>query len=235
MTENRSQFEILKAQKQEQDRWKQIDKSRKKIGLAETVKYLALEGSWLDGAMRRQEIDDQWNAAKPLGWKDNFSGERRMLYDVLDEDESIESLVGGTFRQDTHRLHKHKGIAVATSKRLMFLDKGVFGSTETMEMPYRNVEAITYSTGLMAGGIQVTGRGMASFRLEDVFQKDSLRPFADCVRNHAEAGENPVKDAETETSTGSSLDEIERLAQFLERGIITQAEFDAKKKQLLGV
>ena len=33
---------------------------------------------------------------------------------------------------------------------------------------------------------------------------------------------------------GSSLDELEKWADLLERGIITQEEFDAKKKELLG-
>ena len=33
----------------------------------------------------------------------------------------------------------------------------------------------------------------------------------------------------------SAADEIEKLASLLERGILTQEEFDAKKKQLLGL
>ena len=36
-------------------------------------------------------------------------------------------------------------------------------------------------------------------------------------------------------SSMSAIDEIERLAGLLERGILTQEEFDAKKKELLGL
>ena len=41
--------------------------------------------------------------------------------------------------------------------------------------------------------------------------------------------------AQGATSPGSVADEIERLAGLLERGVLTQEEFDAKKKELLGL
>ncbi len=37
------------------------------------------------------------------------------------------------------------------------------------------------------------------------------------------------------TQAGSALDELEKLAALKEKGIITQADFDAKKKQILGL
>ena len=105
-------------------------------------------------------IDRQWQARRPNGWG-TFGGEaryaqraeRKMLYDLLENNEDIIALVGGTYRaeQDTQRLHKHKGVAVATTKRILFLDKGVLGSNEVSEMPYRSAEGITYRTGLDDG------------------------------------------------------------------------------------
>ena len=49
--------------------------------------------------------------------------------------------------QDTNRMHKHRGVAVATSKRVIFLDKGVFGSEEVSQMLYTSVEGVTHSAG----------------------------------------------------------------------------------------
>ena len=50
-----------------------------------------------------------------------------MLYDIMDPGEEIKALVGGTYRaeQNTDRLAKHKGVAVATGERVIFVDKGV--------------------------------------------------------------------------------------------------------------
>ncbi len=55
-----------------------------------------------------------------------------------------------------------------------------------------------------------------------------------------EAGDEPAEKSATHTASQgtideSYLDELERLASFREQGIITQEEFDAKKKDLLGL
>ena len=199
-----------------------------------------LRGDMLEAATRRQEIDDQWFDVAPFS-KRMHIGERKMLYDILDSSESVKSLVGGTFRADTNRLHKHNGVAIATDKRVVFLDKGILGSTEVQEMPYRNVEAITYSTGMLMAGVQITGCGISSFRIEDIPQKDSVRPFVDCVRSHVDAvaiTDNPSMDKSQQAIDGtpavSVADEIEKFGQLVEKGMLTQEEFDAKKKQLLG-
>ena len=216
---------------EDKKQWKRIDERRSKVGLEATVRSLSLEGPWLEGAKRRQEIDDQWDSVKPLLWENRHSGERQMLYDIMDSDEAIARIVGGTFRQDTDRLRRHQGVAVATNKRVIFVDKGLLGSKEVMEMPYRSIEAITYSTGMLMGGIQITGRGIASFRIEDVQEKDTLQPFSDYVRSLSD-GTQQVQQA---AGAPSSVDDLEKLAGLLERGFLTQEEFDAKKKELLGL
>lgn len=183
-------------------------------------------------------IDQQWNDLKPASWGNRHSGEREMLHSIVDESETLEVLVGGTYRaeQDTNRLHRHQGVAVATNKRVLFVDKGVLGSSEVSEMPYRSIEAITYSTGIMAAGIQITGRGIASFRIEDIIDKEAVKPFVDCVRGHLEAAHAPQAAApQPATAPLSVADEIEKLASLKDRGILTQEEFDAKKRQLLGL
>ena len=202
------------------------------------------------GGDKERKIDAQWDAAIPKGWgtfgdKRMHSGERKMLYDILDNQENIVALVGGMYRaeQDTNRLHKHSGVAVATSKRVIFLDKGLFGSTEVSEMPYRSIEAITHSTGMFYGGIQITGRGRAGFRIENVQPKKSAKAFADQVRYSLEAvhrQQTPQPPPQPDPSDSSNApvhvaDEIEKLARLLKDGILTQDEFDGKKKQLLGL
>jgi len=55
-----------------------------------------------------------------------------------------------------------------------------------------------------------------------------------------EAGDEPTEKSATQaTSQGTTdesyLDELERLASLRDQGVITQEEFDAKKKDLLGL
>jgi len=187
---------------------------------------------------RASLIDQQLKDLIPSYWGNRLSWEREMLRSLVDKDETLESLIAGAYRaeQDTNRHHGYQGVAVATSKRVLFVAKGVFGSSEVSEMPYRNIEAITYSTGMMMAGVQITGRGVASFRIEEIPDKDSVKPFVDCVRGHLEAAHAPQAVAAPQTAPPlSAADEIEKLASLLERGFLTQEEFDAKKKQLLGL
>ena len=193
---------------------------------------------WSKAYGRHYEIDAQWYAVMPdwSGGRGMHTGEREMLYEILDPGEVIHALVGGTYRaeQDTNRIHKHNGVAVATSKRVIFLDKGVFGSKEVSEMPYRSVEGITHSTGMFYGGVQITGLGTSGWRIEDVNPKDSAQSFADSVRSQVEAlrAEGPRPSS---TPIMSAADELAKWAKLFQDGILTQAEFDAKKQQLLGL
>ena len=169
--------------------------------------------------------------------KGHRKGERQMLYNLIEEDEVLEDVIGGLFGPDLgqSKLRKtpHKGIAVATNRRVLMVDKGLFGSTEVAEIGYENIEAITHSTGMIAGGLRITGRGTASFRIEMVVPKEAAKLFADCVRGKMREWEASKKDASTIVATGPGIslgDEIEKLANLMERGFLTKGEFETKKK-----
>ena len=168
------------------------------------------------------------------------SGERKMLYSLLGPNEDIKALVGGTYRaeQDTNRLHHHQGVAVATTQRVLFLDKGILGSTEVSEMPYRSIEGITYSTGMIFGGVQITGIGGAGWRIEDVAPKASAQQFAEAVRGLIEnPRKSPVSNNSSQITSSqekpSVADELTKLAALVKDGFLTQEEFDVTKKHLL--
>ena len=197
------------------------------------------------GLTKKERIDREWEAAIPAGWgtkrhgfdkqeradKGMHSGERQMLYEIIDDDEHIHCLVGGNYRADADRFHKHSGVAVATMKRVIFLDKGLLGSTETADIAYRNIESVTQSTGMMFGGVHIAGRGVSSYRVDEVKPKASAKIFADTVRRLVEKWQAP---APATVSQQSDADELAKWAKLLRDGVVTQAEYDHKKRQLLG-
>ena len=166
------------------------------------------------------------------GRRHEHPGERKMLYNILDAGETIEGMLGGTFREDTDRLHRHRGVVVATSKRVIFADKGVFGSSEVMMISYESIESVTHSTGMFRAGIQIKGKGASSYRIEDIGRKAAVPPFVARVRAHIEALANAPTPSPAVTAPNLA-DELERLAALMDRGILTEGEFAAKKKQLL--
>ena len=181
---------------------------------------------------RQQEVDEQWIAVG--GSKGEHTGERKLLYSILDDGETIEGMLGGTFRQDTNRFHRHKGVVVATSKRVIFADKGVFGSSEIMVISYESIESVTHSTGAFRAGIQINGKGASSYRIEDIGRKAAVPPFVAKVRAHIEALANAQIPLPA-VAAPSLADELERLAALMDRGILSEDEFTAKKKQLLAL
>ena len=50
-----------------------------------------------------------------------------------------------------------------------------------------------------------------------------------------EAKTSAAASSQAASQPGSAADDIEKLAGLLERGVLTQEEFDAKKKELLGL
>ena len=105
-------------------------------------------------------------------------------------------------------------------------------------MPYKSIEGLTYSTGMMFGGVQITGIGGAGWRIEDVVPKDSAKQFADVVRGlvedeHGKSKPNETLLLHTGQETPSVADELVKLAALVKDGFFTQEEFNAAKKRLL--
>ena len=189
---------------------------------------------------KEERIEQEWDALIPKGWgtfgdKGMHSGERGMLCNLLEDDETLECLVGGKFGPDLGRSHiardksLHSGVGVATDRRVIFLDAG-FLSTEVAELPYSSIETISYSTGMAMGGLKISARGSTSLQMEMVKPMGQAKVFADAVRKHLNTGQAA---GTTVVQTASAMDELEKAAALYERGLLTQAEFAAKKAQLL--
>ncbi len=105
---------------------------------------------------RQSTIDAQWQALQP-GWgADDYMGERRMLYDTLDDHENIEGLWGGGYKglmgRDVMESHD-RAIIAATESRLLLMNRGRLS---------KNIHAISYEeikdvkeNG--AGEVRITG------------------------------------------------------------------------------
>ena len=185
-------------------------------------------------------IDEQWQALNPSWGKNQNKGEHGMLYTLIEDGEELECIVGGRFGPDLGQARigesMHSGIIVATNQRVLMVDKGMFGSTEVAEIAYRNIEAMTYSTGMFAAGLRITGRGTMHFRIESIVPKEAATRFADCVRSHLEErSDQQEQSGAVAPVVDSAARELETLANLMDRGVLSREEFDAKKKQLLGL
>ena len=153
--------------------------------------------------------------------------EIKELPNILWEDEKLEKLVQGVYNNG-------QGILIATNKRLIFIDKGFFWGLKVEEFPYDKISSIQYETGMIFGKITIFASGNKA-EIEQLF-KDSCRSFCDYVRARISS---PVEHASKKASSSAVeydiVSQLEGFAKLRDQGILTQEEFDAKKKQLLGL
>ena len=140
---------------------------------------------------KRSMIDTRCKELQP-GWgPKEHDGELQMLYDALNDDESIESLVGcvwgpeNAFRPNANRwdkMRQYDGIAVITGSRVVLLNKRGMNKLKT-EMPLHALKSVDVDG---EGEVTLTGRsysdwagdgGAGAFKLRDV-QDGSARNFA---------------------------------------------------------
>lgn len=172
-----------------------------------------------------QEINEQ---IKNLDGFSRFFGkmEIKELPKILWEDEKIEKLVQGTYDKDM-------GILVATNKRLIFINKGIF-KLKVEDFPYDKISSIQYEMKLLFGEITIYTSGNRA-EIEQI-QKDHVRSFCEYVRARI-TSITEHKSSKPETIYKSSHDDIieklERLATLKEQGILTEEEFVEQKKRIL--
>lgn len=174
----------------------------------------------------QKEIDD---AFRRMSGTEKFLGRREIkeLPQILWEDELPEIAIQGLY-------NNKNGLLVATNKRLVFVDKGMFSLT-VEDFPYDKVTSLQYNTGLMFGGLEIYASGNKA-EIKQV-NKDQVKPFAEYVRARiTKAAPHASYTPPSISNSGNDdmISQLERLAKLKEQGILTDDEFLAQKKIILG-
>lgn len=119
---------------------------------------------------------------------------------------------------------------------LTVTDKRVYGTTsfgKRVDLPIDSVSAV--GTSAMKGIAIGTSSGKISFKLIKN-QKEIHSAISTLLSERQKAEKRPMETTVNQTIIESSnADEIKKFKDLLDSGIITQEEFDAKKKDLLGL
>lgn len=180
---------------------------------------------------RLEEIKSQFSHMSGM---DKFlaRGEIKELTKILWEDEKVEHAIEGSY-------HQGRGLLIATNKRLIFVDKGFIYGLKVEDFPYDKITSIQYKTGLMWGEITIFASGNKAV-ITETWKKETqnfseyVRARISSVKEHASHKEILMQnDGSPVYGDEDLLNKIKKLAELKEQGILTQEEFETKKKELL--
>ncbi|CCG89863.1 PH domain-containing protein [Pediococcus pentosaceus] len=177
--------------------------------------------------MELQEVKKQLSAANV---SDTFGTKKEIkaLPEILNDDEVIQYATSGFVDGNTV-------LIVLTQKRILFIDKGLLYGIKSTEIPLDMVNGVSYSKGLLLGKISITN-GAITTLIEQV-NKDTAPIMVSKIKDFAERYKASLL-SNSNTPAEPTLDgpdQIRKYKSLLDDGIITQEEFDMKKKQILGL
>lgn len=182
-----------------------------------------------DQNSNKKSLSDIQSEINDLPYKDDWGTKKEIveLPEVLSVDEHIKAMTSGLTDGNTW-------LIVCTNKRILMLDKGMIYGLKLIDIPLDKVNSISHSKGLLLGKISITD-GATTRTIENV-SNITVSFFADTVNKQIELYKNSKNNPITsDINTISPADELIKYKQLLDIGALTQNEFDAKKKELLGV
>ena len=191
------------------------------------TKLSMLSGEELKSVIREEKdtVLDIKEQIKNLGL-DNvymFLGRKEIneLPNILAENEKIDNITQGTYNNSN-------GILVSTNRRLIFIDKGLVFGLKVEDFPLDKITSIQYETGLMFGKIKIHTSGNNA--VIDNVDKNSARSFSEFVRNKLS---EPKSVSQTVIQNTSLADELQKLSELKEKGILSEEEFTKIKMDLI--
>jgi hypothetical protein len=130
-----------------------------------------------------------------------------------------------------------KGILAATDRRMLFFAKKMSGY-DLESFPYANISSLEQGKNMMGGTLKFFASGnTAAMKWIDV-RKHNLGEFMTLVQSHMNKSKS-APSAPTSPSTPAAsgepsiTEQIQKLAELRDAGILTEEEFSNKKAQLL--
>ncbi len=161
------------------------------------------------------------------------SGELSTLHTLLADDEDCFAMTEGMMKKIHSSKHSGYGIALLTDKRFLFYHKGFLGSVTREEFPLSTISSITFNKGIVFGSLHVFAANVDEIIIQPCDNNNGARIAQ--VWQHMVNNKNILETMAAVNTTADPIAELEKWHSLKERGLITEEEYNAKKKQVLGL
>ncbi|MFC6011123.1 PH domain-containing protein [Nocardia lasii] len=155
--------------------------------------------------------------------------ELKKLAGYLWEAETVDLLASGWYGSGT-------GLVALTDRRLIFIKDGIMSQT-LEDFPLENISSVQWSAGMLFGTMTVFTSGNKADISQ--MQKPDGKAIADKIRQLISAPTDPPTEPSHPSTQSPSIpptliaDELRKLAELRELGVLTDDEFTAQKAKLL--
>lgn len=151
----------------------------------------------------------------------------------LKPNEEVKTYVMGAYEteimgQDSVR----NGIFIATNERIVFFAKKLTGY-DLESFPLENISSMEVSKGMMGHKISFFASGN-KVKMKWI-NKGEIQKFIDYIRENIGKKEAAATNKVQTNNSNDEYDQIKKLAELKEEGLITEEEFNEKKRQILGI
>jgi hypothetical protein len=165
--------------------------------------------------------------AKKIG-DDQFFTKKELNYlpEILSEGEEVLAFTSGLMDGNTW-------LITLTNKRIIFLDKGmIYGLKQTI-IPLDRINSVSGKTGILFGEIFIED-GAKERHIKNVWKK-TVKPFTNLVMETIEQYKNQKNTNHSSSKQDDPYEQLEKLANLKEKGIITEEEFNKAKQKILDI
>ncbi|WP_288291024.1 PH domain-containing protein [uncultured Lactobacillus sp.] len=158
--------------------------------------------------------------------------ELKTLPDILDykDGEVIKYAASGMkVEGDTSRTV----LILCTNRRVLFLNKNILFGGDSTDIPLNMINSVQLSTHILLANITITN-GATSTSLKQI-TNSAAKILAKTIKDEAYKFQQNLAHPSVEVKREDTPDQIRKYKALADDGIITQEEFEAKKKQLLGL
>lgn len=165
---------------------------------------------------------------KDANFSDSYMTGREILKlpELIQQDETIKYATSGFYDTNTSSV-----LIVVTNKRILLENKKLLFGSQNTEIPLEMVNDISYNSGMLMAKVSITS-GTKDHKISQVSKK-TVTQLVDTIRHETELAKHPKEKQSSQAP--SDIEQLKGLKDLLDSGILTQEEFETKKKQILGI
>ncbi len=154
-----------------------------------------------------------------------------LIEHALKSDKDVLFVFEGLHNYQSIAMHENNFAYAVTDKRIIMAQKKVLGET-IQSVALDQINDITFSSGIALGVITVD---TIREKFNVAIDKKQAKNVSERLHDLLIQSKQPKTSAASLSAPSNDMDQLFKLKELLDAGILTQEEFDAKKQQILGL